>query len=190
MAKYNIEGSEVDTERASESWGDRLNDGSNVSKYTGSATHRATLYRTRRGRYFLEHRSPDETAWAEWLSPERAAQFLTCNNYHLTDVLKRYSIRAKYIMPLDEIEIAQHLADWVTDYCKNCPVWLGSEPIPGPGSCIDDSHITCLKRDEPGEYNNHNYSVNKDYKPTDYRHWGVCKRLTEDELAEELRGNA
>ena len=83
MAKYRIEGVVVDTDNATARWEcTNDHDGRNfICRHTGSQWDHQTLYRSRRGRYYVV----SESAWqgsrphAEWLSPEAAARWLLLN---------------------------------------------------------------------------------------------------------------
>jgi hypothetical protein len=83
MARYRIEGTIVDTDNASQSWEEATRwDGNNwISKATGSQWEHETLYRSRKGRYYVEHTSQWEgsTPHAEWVSPQEAARWLLLN---------------------------------------------------------------------------------------------------------------
>ena len=80
MARYRIEGTIVDTDRASATWPERKDsDGRNlISRATGSQWEHQQLHRSRRGRYYLECWSQwqGSRAHAEWISPEEAARWL------------------------------------------------------------------------------------------------------------------
>ena len=202
MSKYEIEGSTVDTTKAINNWPDKTekNKRGYVSKSTGSTIHRETLYRTRRGRFYLEHKSKniEETPWAEWISPERAMKFLQLNDYIVPEYLIPFihdNIQSEkeidfYIREdIDEIEIAQHLADMVSDTCCYCPAWHGKiKPI---SPCPQDEQIEmCLKIAKAGSYKNFNWCIDENHRPDDYRHWSVAKKMSKEELANILRKNA
>jgi hypothetical protein len=59
MSKYRIENTIVDTDRAKKSWDEDTRwDGHNhISKATGSQWEHEKLYRSRKGRYYVEHTS-------------------------------------------------------------------------------------------------------------------------------------
>ena len=87
MAKYRIENIIVDTDNATAHWNEAKRwDGRNhISVATGSQWNHETLYRSRRGRFYVEH----ESAWqgstprAEWVSPEEAARWLLANEHEV-----------------------------------------------------------------------------------------------------------
>jgi hypothetical protein len=93
MARYRMEdGTVVDTDNASKSWDEcRDSDGSNmIGRSSCSQWHDQTLYRSRRGRYYVEHlsRVQGERDRCEWVSKEEAARFLLLNEEELPDDLK------------------------------------------------------------------------------------------------------
>lgn len=203
MTQYIIEGNTVDTDNAVDSWADVLDktETGYVSKYTGSGYHRATLYKSRRGRYYMTHSSTlaREPAWAEWLSPERAVVFFLRNKLEIPLDLQQYYARIrsvcdsanKKLEDLSAIEIAQHLADFVTDQCKHCPLWTQLVYSKAPGPCIVDANIIeCLSADRPGHFAKHNYSTDKRYDPIDARHWKVAERMSQEEINAIFRSNA
>jgi hypothetical protein len=87
MSRYRIEGTIVDTENATQSWDEETRfDGRNhVSKATGSQWEHETLYRSRRGRYYVVHTSQWQGSMphAEWVSPEQAARWLMLMEHEL-----------------------------------------------------------------------------------------------------------
>lgn len=81
MARYRMDdGTVVDTSRASAVWQETTDwDGRNqISRATGSQWNHQTLYRSRRGRYYLEYSSQWQGSrdHVEWVSPEEAARWL------------------------------------------------------------------------------------------------------------------
>ena len=95
MARYRMDdGTVVDTDRASARWEEaRRWDGRNqISVNTGDQWKHQTLYRSRRGRYYVEHWSQwqGSTAHVEWVSPQEAARWLTLNAEELPGDLKQY----------------------------------------------------------------------------------------------------
>jgi len=84
MSKYRIEGTIVDTSKATASWSEdtRFNGHNHISLVTGSQWEHQRLYRSRRGRFYVEHWSQwqGSTPHAEWISPEEAARWLLINN--------------------------------------------------------------------------------------------------------------
>lgn len=91
MNRYRMsDGTIVDTDNASASWQERTQfDGSNhISLATGSQWNHQTLYRSRRGRYYVEHTSQwqeGSTSSAEWVSNEEACRWLLVNEYNPKD---------------------------------------------------------------------------------------------------------
>jgi hypothetical protein len=87
MATYRIENSVVDTDDATAKWEDgTFFDGHNrVSVATGSQWVNQTLYRSRKGRYYVETRSriQGQRDSAEWVSPEEAARWLLVNRHQV-----------------------------------------------------------------------------------------------------------
>lgn len=84
MSRYRMDdGTVVDTANAQASWEEgRRWDGSNhISVATGSQWHHETLYKSRKGRYYIE-RSSDwqgSTPGADWVSLRSAAAWLIAN---------------------------------------------------------------------------------------------------------------
>jgi aminoglycoside phosphotransferase len=78
VTTYKIEGMDVKTENAANTW-------------EGRATPGQTLYRSRRNRYYIEFKGV--ASWAEWVSPEAAVRWLRQNELEiprvLADVAKR-----------------------------------------------------------------------------------------------------
>jgi len=94
MSKYRMEdGTVVDTDKASQSWEeDTYWDGHNhISKATGSQWNHQTLYRSRKGRYYVVSTSQWQGSrdHAEWVSLEEAVRWLLVNGVEdLPDDLK------------------------------------------------------------------------------------------------------
>lgn len=82
MARYRMDDGStvVDTDRADTCWEGRQRfDGRNhVDVHTSDQWEHQNLYRSRRGRYYVEHWSQRQgTHWyAEWVSPQEAARWL------------------------------------------------------------------------------------------------------------------
>lgn len=93
MPKYRIENKVVDTETATKSWDeDTTFDGhNNISVPTGSQWNHETLYRSRRGLYYIVHTSQWQGSrpYAEWVSPEQAAVWLLTNGHEVPEDLKK-----------------------------------------------------------------------------------------------------
>jgi hypothetical protein len=91
------DGTVVKTENATAEWEDLTNKG----EYNDTAVHRTTvagtlwthetLYRSRKGRYWLEHGAywEDSVPRAEWISNQRAAQWLLANKHNLPEDLQQ-----------------------------------------------------------------------------------------------------
>jgi hypothetical protein len=83
------DGSVVKTENSSAHWDEDTRwDGRNhVSLATGSQWEHETLYRSRRGRYYIERVSQwqGSTPGAEWVSNEEATRWLIANNHNPGD---------------------------------------------------------------------------------------------------------
>lgn len=95
MARYQMDGGTVvDTENSSASWTEATDwNGSNhIGRSTRSQWHDQTLYRSRKGRYYLVHESrvQGEMPYAEWLSPQAAARWLLVNDESLPEDLQQY----------------------------------------------------------------------------------------------------
>lgn len=92
MARYQMEdGTVVDTENATAKWCEVCDwDGRNrVGRSSRSQWRDQTLYKSRKGRYYLEHQSRVQGGrdWCEWVSPQRAAAWLLLNEYELPEDL-------------------------------------------------------------------------------------------------------
>jgi hypothetical protein len=86
------DGTVVKTENSTKQWNENTRwDGHNhISVATGSQWAHETLYRSRKGRYWVEHESnwQGSTPHAEWISNHTAAQWLLNNGHELPDDLK------------------------------------------------------------------------------------------------------
>jgi hypothetical protein len=88
MSTYRMDdGTVVNTEDATKYWSEDTRwDGNNhISVATGSQWTHQTLYRSRKGRYYVEHES-NETgsgSHAEWVSNQEATRWLLANNHEL-----------------------------------------------------------------------------------------------------------
>jgi hypothetical protein len=94
MARYQMEdGTIIDTNNATKWWNeDRTFDGRNlIGRSSNSQWHDQTLYRSRKGRYYIEFSSrvQGERDRCEWVSPQRAAAWLLLNGEELPDDLKQ-----------------------------------------------------------------------------------------------------
>lgn len=85
------DGTVVKTGNATRMWEEtRTFDGRNrIGDYSRSQYSWATLYRSRRGRYYVEYESnwQETPRRAEWVSPEEAARFLILCGYDLPEEL-------------------------------------------------------------------------------------------------------
>ena len=94
MARYTMsDGTVVDTSNASRSYEEAtFYDGHNhISCATGSQWAHQLLYRSRKGRYYIEHFSQWQGSHdsAEWVSNEEAARWLLANNEPIPDELAK-----------------------------------------------------------------------------------------------------
>lgn len=92
--KFKMEdGRLADTDRASKSWNEATDfDGSNHrGRHTGSQWHDATLYRSKKGHFYLAtySRVQGQRDTAEWVSNEEAAKWLIYNDHELPEDLKK-----------------------------------------------------------------------------------------------------
>ena len=92
MARYRMEdGTVLDTENATDHWDEatRWNGNNYISVATGSQWNHQTLYRSRKGRYYLVHTSQwqGSTPHAEWVSEHEAVRWLLANERDVPDDL-------------------------------------------------------------------------------------------------------
>jgi hypothetical protein len=88
MARYRLlDGTVLDTSKATQHWEENTRwDGRNhISVATGSKWEHQTLYRSRKGRYYIEHCSDYQSVapHAEWVSEQEAAGWLLANEQEL-----------------------------------------------------------------------------------------------------------
>lgn len=93
MSRYRMDdGTVLDTDNATHWWGENTRwDGSNhISVATGSQWNHQRLYRSRKGRYYIERTSQwqGSTPGAEWVSKRDAAAWLLANEHEIPDDLK------------------------------------------------------------------------------------------------------
>ena len=93
MSTYRMEdGTIVKTENATEKWSEGRDwDGRNhVGRSSRSQWHDQNLYKSKKGRYYVEHcsRVQGERDWCEWVSPQQAAAWLLLNEADVPDDLK------------------------------------------------------------------------------------------------------
>jgi len=86
MSTYRMDdGTVVKTENRSAMWGEatRWNGNNHISVATGSQWNHQTLYRSRKGRYYIEHESQwqGSTPHAEWVSNHEATRWLIANGH-------------------------------------------------------------------------------------------------------------
>ena len=96
MARYAIDdGTVVDTANATQDWTEETYwDGRNhISKATGSQWDHQTLYRSRKGRYYIVRTSQCQGSrdHAEWISPEEAARWLILMEHDLPEELQKFA---------------------------------------------------------------------------------------------------
>jgi len=106
MSRYSMsDGTVVDTKNASGSWSESTEwDGSNtISKATGTQWNHETLYRSRKGRYYIESTSQWQGSRdsAEWISNEEACRWLLKNEYNMDDADDKFPEELKKLV--DEV---------------------------------------------------------------------------------------
>ena len=94
MTRYRLDGTVVDTDNATQSWSEETDwDGSNqIGRVTGSQWNHQTLYRSRKGRYYVEHTSQWQGSrpHVEWVSPEEATRWLLLMDQEVPEDLAQY----------------------------------------------------------------------------------------------------
>jgi hypothetical protein len=95
MARYKMDDSTiVDTGNATKSWPETTDwNGSNhIGRSSRSQWHDQTLYRSRKGRYYIEYHSREQGIMdrAEWISNRAATLWLLANECDLPDNLKEF----------------------------------------------------------------------------------------------------
>ena len=93
MARYKMDdGTIVDTDNATKSWAEERdwNESNHIGRSSRSQWHDQTLYRSRKGRYYIEYHSREQGIMdsAEWISNRAAAMWLLENEFELPDNLK------------------------------------------------------------------------------------------------------
>ena len=95
MARYRVENTIVNTDNAVRSWEEatRWNGSNHISKATGTQWDHEKLYKSRKGRYYVEHTSQRQESKprAEWVSPEEACRWLLQNDQELPEDLEQYA---------------------------------------------------------------------------------------------------
>lgn len=94
MSSYRMDdGTVVRTENATKHWNEDTHfDGRNmVSNATGSQWKHETLYRSKKGRYYIEHDSQwqGDESFATWLTNEEAVAWLVLNGHDLPKDLQK-----------------------------------------------------------------------------------------------------
>ena len=92
MARYQMDdGTIVDTKNAVSKWDESTdwNGNNHISRATGSQWLHQTLYRSRKGRYYIVHESQwqGSSPRAEWVSNHEAARWLLAMEEELPDDL-------------------------------------------------------------------------------------------------------
>jgi hypothetical protein len=92
MARFKMDDhTVVDTESATRTWYETTRQyGMNlISVATGTQTEHETLYRSRKGRYYIVHTSArDVEPYAEWVSDRHAASWMLTNDYEVPEDLE------------------------------------------------------------------------------------------------------
>ena len=88
MTRYSMSnGTVLDTDKAAQSWKEatRWNGNNHISVATGSQWEHQTLYRSRKGRFYLEHESECQGSLssAEWIDEHRAVAWLLVNGHEV-----------------------------------------------------------------------------------------------------------
>lgn len=97
MSRYRMDdGTIVDTSKCARYWDEETDwDGKNhISRATGTQWDHETLYRSRKGRYYIEHTSQWQGSrpHVEWVSNEEAARWLLLMEHELPpDLVKHES---------------------------------------------------------------------------------------------------
>ena len=96
MSRYRMEdGTIIDTSKASDHWEEETdwNGNNHISRATHSQWHHQTLYRSRKGRYYIEHTSQwqGHMPHVEWVSPQEATRWLMLMEHELPEELEQYA---------------------------------------------------------------------------------------------------
>lgn len=100
MASYRLEdGSLVRTENAVEKWEENThwNGNNHISKATGSQWEHETLYKTKKGRYWVEH-------WSQWQGSTPSAYLVAPKEAYLWLAMNDHAIPEDLQAIKDEIE--------------------------------------------------------------------------------------
>lgn len=95
MARYKMpDGTVLDTDNAVEHWDEatRWNGNNHISVPTGSQWNHQTLYKSRKGRYYVEHTSQYQgtTPHCEWVSEQEACRWLLLNEHDVPEDLAAF----------------------------------------------------------------------------------------------------
>lgn len=95
MTRYRMnDGTVIDTGCASQSWEEetRWNGNNHIGLASVSQFSHQTLYRSRKGRYYIEHTSDWQGTipHVEWVSPQEAARWLLLMDEDLPEDLEQY----------------------------------------------------------------------------------------------------
>jgi len=95
MSRYQMDdGTIVDTEKSKESWPEKtdFNGNNHISRATKDQWTHEKLYRSRKGRYYVEHTSQWQGSQphVEWVSPEEAARWLLLMEHRLPADLEKH----------------------------------------------------------------------------------------------------
>lgn len=95
MARYHMEDATVvDTKNAKQSWEEKTdwNGNNHFSRATGSQWMHQTLYKSRRGRYYIVYTNQWQGSQphAEWISPQEATRWLLLMEQVLPEDLEQY----------------------------------------------------------------------------------------------------
>ena len=95
MAKFRIDECVVDTDNSTQSWAEDTdwNGNNHISRATGSQWTHQTLYRSRKGRYYIVHESQWQGSLphAEWVSGQEAARWLMLMEHELPDDIQQFA---------------------------------------------------------------------------------------------------
>lgn len=91
MARYKMDdGVVVETDNSLNAWNEEREwDGKNrISVNTGSQWEHETLYKSRKGRYYIEYSSDwqGKLSSAEWIAPKVACVWLLANDYSPSEI--------------------------------------------------------------------------------------------------------
>lgn len=94
MSRYDLDGVIVDTDNATEHWKEitRWDGNNHISVVTGSQWEHETLYRSAKGRYYIEHTSQWQGSLpsARFVSEQEAARWLLLCERDLPADLAKY----------------------------------------------------------------------------------------------------